>query len=118
MTSTRKQIREQKKVISKSERKTRRRERWAWRGKKALIAAVVFLFFVGLAAVDGSYAELMQQDGALTLQVRRMDERNIRVSCFGMTREVDLVELRALWEKRLTEAKKELDHKIFGTLTV
>ena len=115
---TRKQLREQKKSMRKAERKASRKQRWAWRGKKALIAAIVFLFFVGLAAVDGSYAALMQQDGALTLQIRRLDERNIRVSCFGMTREVDLVELRALWEKRLTEAKKELDHKIFGTLTV
>lgn len=118
MTATRKKIRDQKKTLRKTERKARRRERWAWRGKKALVATVVFLFFMGLAAVDGSYAALMQQDGALTLQVRRLDERNIRVSCFGMTREVDLVELRALWEKRLTEAKKELDHKVFGTLTV
>lgn len=118
MATTRLQIREQKKKLRKAERKAHRKERWIWRGQKALVAAIIFLFFVGLAAVDGSYAELMQKDVALTLQVRRLDERNIRVSCFGMTREVDLVELRALWEKRLTEAKKELDHKIFGTLTV
>ena len=118
MTTTRKQIREQKKKLRKAERKAHRKQRWVWRGKKAMVACVVFLFVVGLAAVDGAYAALMQQDGALTLQVRRLDERSIRVSGFGMTREVDLVELRALWEKRLTEAKKELDHKIFGTLTV
>lgn len=118
MSTTREQIKVQRRALRKAERKAHRRERWVWRGQKALVAMIVFLFFVGLAAVDGSYAELMQQDGALTLQVRRMDDRNIRVSCFGMTRELDLVELRALWEKRLTEAKKELDHKIFGTLTV
>ena len=118
MEKTRVQSREQKKRLRKAERKAHNKDRWVWRGKKALVAAVVFLFFIGLAAVDGSYAALMQRDGALTLQVRRLDERNIRVSCFGMTREVDLVELRTLWEERLTEAKKELDHKIFGTLTV
>ena len=118
MAITREQIKEQRKSLRKAERKAHRKERWVWRGKKALVAAVVFLFFIGLVAVDGSYAELMQKDGALTLQVRRLNEQMIRISCFGFTREVDMLELKARWEKRMEELEKEWNHKIFGILNV
>lgn len=103
---------------SKQKIKKTRREKWIWRGKKLALFLIVFLFLVGLAAVDGSYADMMHKDGSLTLQVKRVDENCISLSLFGQTREVNLLELEQRWNSWLIEAQQEFRRIVFDEVVV
>lgn len=69
------------------------------RGQKFLLFLLVFAGTVGVLQVDGAYSNMMDREGTLSLELRRVDEENIRISAFGGSKEINGAEVAAEWER-------------------
>lgn len=67
--------------------------------KKLLVFIMVFLAVYGFVAVDESYSDMMDKDGQVGLDVRRVNSEYITVSIFGKSADINTRELSEEWEK-------------------
>lgn len=57
--------------------------------------------------VDAAYSDMMDRDGMLSLELRRVDEENIKISAFGMSGEINAEDAAEEWQAiqaRVTDA--------------
>jgi len=65
--------------------------------KKILIFVLVFAAVYGFTAVDEAYSDMMDQEGKISLHVRRVNTEYVTLSMFGQTVAVNIKELKEGW---------------------
>jgi len=65
--------------------------------KKFVVFMLVILAVYGFTAVDNAYSDMMDQDGQVRLQVRRINSEYISLSIFGKSKSVNTKELAEDW---------------------
>ncbi|MDD3168598.1 MAG: hypothetical protein PHC91_03920 [Eubacteriales bacterium] len=65
--------------------------------KKILIFVLVFAAVYGFTAVDEAYSDMMDQEGRISLHVRRVNSEYVTFSMFGQTAEVNIKQLKENW---------------------
>lgn len=76
--------------------------------KKLIVFILVMLTVFAFTAVDNAYSDMMDQDGQVRLQVRRINSEYISLSIFGKTKTVNTKELAEDWD--------EFSQKVVGGL--
>ena len=76
--------------------------------KKLVVFILVMLAVFGFTAVDSAYSDMMDQDGQVGLEVRRINSEYISLSMFGKTKTVNTKELAENWD--------EFSQKVVGGL--
>ena len=80
--------------------------------KKTAIFILVFLAVHGFTAVDEAYSDMMDQEGKVALNVRRVNSEYVTVSIFGQSAEVNIKEMKEDWSAFSRKVTKGLDHTV------
>lgn len=67
------------------------------RFKKILVFILVILAVYGFVTVDESYSDMLDKDGHVGLNVRRVNSEYVTISIFGKTGAINTRELREDW---------------------
>lgn len=73
------------------------------RTKKLIVFLLVFAAVYGFTAVDEAYSDMMDQEGKVSLNLRRVNSEYITISMFGQTAAVNVKELSEDYD-RLSDA--------------
>ncbi len=65
--------------------------------KKILIFVLVFAAVYGFTAVDEAYSDMMDQEGRISLHIRRVNSEYVTFSMFGQTVAVNIKEIKEGW---------------------
>lgn len=65
--------------------------------KKLMVFILVFCAVYGFTAVDEAYSDMMDQDGQVGLDIRRVNSEYVTISMFGRTKAVNTKELSEDW---------------------
>ena len=65
--------------------------------KKAAIFILVLLTVFGFTAVDEAYSNMMDQQGKLSLNIRKVNSDYVTISIFGQSASVNIKELQDDW---------------------
>ncbi len=66
--------------------------------KKLLVFILVFTAVIGFTAVDEAYSDMMDQEGQISLHVRRVNDEYVTFSIFGQTAALNTKELKEDWD--------------------
>jgi hypothetical protein len=77
--------------------------------KKLLVFLLVFWAVIGLNVVDGAYSDMMDRDGQIGLEIRRVNSDYITLSIFGKTKAVNTKKLGDGWQDVSNEVTDKLD---------
>ena len=77
--------------------------------KKILIFVLVFAAVYGFTAVDEAYSDMMDQEGKISLHVRRVNTEYVTLSMFGQTVAVNIKELKEGWVEFSNKVAAGLD---------
>jgi hypothetical protein len=80
--------------------------------KKLLIFTLVFTAVIGFTAVDEAYSDMMDQEGQVSLHVRRVNDEYVTFSIFGQTAAVNTRKLSEDWDGFSDNVTAELDHAV------
>jgi muconolactone delta-isomerase len=80
--------------------------------KKLVIFTLVFTAVIGFTAVDEAYSDMMDQEGQVSLHVRRVNDEYVTFSIFGQTATLDTKELKEDWGGFSESVTSELDHAV------
>ena len=80
--------------------------------KKSVIFTLVFTAVIGFTAVDEAYSDMMDQEGQVSLHVRRVNDEYVTFSIFGQTAALDTKELSENWDGISDGVTAELDHAV------
>lgn len=67
--------------------------------RKFVVFILVFFSVFGFTAVDNAYSDMMDQDGQVRLQIRRVNSEFISLSIFGKTKAINTKELGDDWDQ-------------------
>lgn len=70
----------------------------AMRFKKMLVFIMVFTAVIGFTAVDEAYSDMMDQEGQVSLHVRRVNDEYVTLSIFGQTAALNTKEMKEDWD--------------------
>jgi hypothetical protein len=82
------------------------------RFKKLLVFIIVFTAVIGFTAVDEAYSDMMDQEGQISLHVRRVNEEYVTFSMFGQTAALNTRELKDNWAGLSGQVTEDLDHMV------
>lgn len=88
--------------------------------KKLIIFILVFGAVYGFQAVDEAYSDMLDRDGQIGLDIRRIDSDHITLAMFGMTKAVNTEELGEDWRNFSANVTDGLDvavdniHELLG----
>lgn len=85
------------------------------RKKKIAVFMLVFFAVYGIVSVDRAYSDMMDRDGLLTPQIRRVNSDYVSLSMFGETVSVNKTELAADWEDITRTVTAKLDTAVLRT---
>jgi hypothetical protein len=80
--------------------------------KKILIFVLVFAAVYGFTAVDEAYSDMMDQDGKISLHIRRVNTEYVTFSMFGQTAAVNIQELKDGWVDFSNKVTAGLDRTV------
>jgi len=80
--------------------------------KKLLVFVLVFAAVYGITAVDEAYSDMMDQEGKISLHVRRVNSEYVTFSMFGQTAAVNTKELKNNWSDFSNTVTASLDHTV------
>lgn len=79
--------------MKNTKKKTKDNMRW----KKLTVFILVFSAVYGFTAVDEAYSDMMDQDGKIAPNVRRVNSDYVAFSMFGQTATVNIKKLEEDW---------------------
>lgn len=75
------------------------------RGQRFLLFCLIFFGTAGIFQVDAAYSDMMDQEGLISVAVRRVDTEHIKLLYFGETREIDVRDA----QERLSAARQQAE---------
>jgi hypothetical protein len=80
--------------------------------KKIAVFMLVFTAVYGVVTVDEAYSDMMDREGQIAPQVRRINSDYVTFSMFGQTAEINMTELEKDWDQFSDEVTSELDSAV------
>lgn len=77
----------------KLQKRQRRKKKFLLRLKKVCVFFIVFMFVIGLVAVDEAYSDIMGTTGELSLHARRLDQDKVSISLLGKETTLNMTEV-------------------------
>ena len=77
-----------------------------------MVFILVFGAVYGLTAVDGAYSDMMDRDGQVGLDIRRVNSDYVTISMFGRTTAVNTEELSEDWRAFSDKVTDGLDRGV------
>lgn len=67
------------------------------RGKKIAVFFVVYFLITGLITVDRAYSDMLDLQGRIAPEIRRVDEDHVHYAILGQTISINTTELTESW---------------------
>lgn len=80
--------------------------------KKFIVFVLVYAAVYGFTAVDQAYSDMMDQDGKIAPQVRRVNTDYVTFSMFGQTADVNTEKIKEDWGELSGKVTGELDFAV------
>lgn len=80
--------------------------------KKTIVFILVILAVFGFTAVDEAYSDMMDQQGKITLNVRRVNSDYLTISIFGQSAAINIQELQDNWNEVSEKVTGGLDNAV------
>lgn len=83
------------------------------RGQRRFLFCLIFFGAVGIFQVDQAYSDMMDTAGVISVSVCRVDEENIRIGCFGKSREWNTTDAEEAVFQAYGKAKRSLTAALY-----
>ncbi|WP_027399352.1 hypothetical protein [Anaerovorax odorimutans] len=77
--------------------------------KKTIVFILVFMSVLSVVTVDSAYSDMLDQEGKLIPNVKRLNTNYLSISMFGKSEEINIKELEENWNKISTIVVSNLD---------